>query len=84
MSDIKTLRKQIKNVVQALLPEILRGEAMEAIRKENLKTLIKMQTDVQASLKEINDRSKDLQSFIMRSVAPKTPSAPVEGVKVIE
>lgn len=80
-SNLKQLRGQIRIIVKEILPEILTTEVVAAIERV-------ISTKVDARLNNIDDRQKDLQSFMVRqraqaiaqSVAPKpeeeTPVAP--------
>lgn len=70
--DVKELRKQLRNIVRELLPELLSQEQSTAIKKE-LQVQIedrlkKIDQHVQDSMKSIDSRSKDVQAYIMRQI----------------
>lgn len=83
MSDknIKLIRKQIRNVVQELLPEIMKKEVFvesyDRVQKEVASRLTFIEGQVKNSLKEMDDRSKDMQGFVMRQVLASTAPQPV-------
>jgi hypothetical protein len=58
----KDIRKQVRNVCQELLPELMKSEMIAALKKENAEILAK-----------IEQQNKDLMSFVIRSFsqAPK-------------
>lgn len=74
--DIKTVRKQIRNVCQELLPTILADvlgqDLMEKLKKENA-NLINARCEVideyvKTNLGKQDKRSKDVQGFLMGQV----------------
>lgn len=65
-SQVKELRKQIRNVVQELLPEILTAELFQQLAKTNQEVLSRIKRDIEKTLSDIDGRQKDVQSFIMR------------------
>ena len=74
MSDYpKILRKQLKNIVdeefKAQVQNNMFQELVKQITAENAKRWEKIETHIKETLKGIDDRAKDVQSFIMREVA---------------
>lgn len=68
-SDIKLIRKQIKNVVQQILPEIITKEMQTALYKE-LSTLINGRLGaISSDLKQYMDNLKDK----FKTAAAETP-----------
>lgn len=67
--NFKTLRKQARNIIQELIPSLLQNELVDAVHKklaESINTkLNKMNTSVEAQLKEIQDRQKDIQAYVV-------------------
>lgn len=66
MSDknLKDLRKQVRNVVKEVLPEILGNELVKEIE-------YKLRQEINARLNLIDDRQKDIQSYVVRqSISP--------------
>lgn len=89
MSDknLKDIRKQIRNVVQELLPALLQTEVFQSLysnlQAQNRIQLEGIEKNIKDTLKDMNDRSKDVQSFIMREIqaelsksAQNIPSVP--------
>lgn len=74
MSDPKFVRKQIKNVIQAMLPELLNEELLSHLKvviDAKLKEIYTKNTEV---LKAIDERSKALQHYTLRqkqNIKPK-------------
>lgn len=72
MSDAKTIRKQIRNVAQELLPEALSNEVIQSIeaslRKQISAELEALKENVAATLQRMDERSKDVQTFILNNV----------------
>jgi archaellum biogenesis ATPase FlaH len=70
--DLKDLRKQLRNVTKEILPEVLQAELVNNI-KENLDKYIKLELeqlkqDVISTMARIEERSKDVQTFILNHV----------------
>jgi len=70
MSNVKELRKQIRNVVQDLVPALLQAEVGEALRKDLSRQiqarLDVMMEEIRNTLRAIEDQSKDIQSYVVR------------------
>ncbi len=76
--NIKLIRAQIKNVVQGLLPNLLQEELAVKITKD-INVLVddrlnKLAEAVQSKMEEINERSKDVQTYILRQTAQGAPT----------
>lgn len=56
----KDIRKQIRNVAQEILPELLSQEAIVALEKRLVER-------VAEQLNRIEQNQKDMQSFVLRS-----------------
>lgn len=74
--DAKDLRKQLRNICQELLAEALTKELQEAVYKRVAAEIdgkvATLSTAVHNKLKEIDDRSKTLQSYLVReTLQPK-------------
>lgn len=72
-SSVKTIRKQLRNVCQELLPTVLKSELYLSIQKE-LSSIVNKRLDaidayVRDQLKEIQDRSIETQSYVVRNMA---------------
>lgn len=72
MSDVKLLRKQLRNVVQEQLPALLKAELSEAISKELTAAqngrLDKIEAFCQDQLGKMDKRAKAVQGFMMNQV----------------
>jgi cell division protein ZapA (FtsZ GTPase activity inhibitor) len=74
--EIKAMRGQLRQIAKEILPEVLAGELFAALQKEQAARLTEIARMVTERLNQIEERSKDVQSFIMREVANK--SAPTK------
>lgn len=88
MSDkqYKRLRKAIKNVTQDLLPQILVNETVAAIEK-TVTAHVNQRLDgitqhVKTTLDKIDERSKDVQSYVVRN-APIEQAPQASPIDVI-
>jgi hypothetical protein len=90
--NVKLLRKQVRNVVKELFPQILNNELVEAVHKklaENINgRLTAMGNKIEKELEEINTRSKDVQAYVVSRIgtptAPPIPSGPLPAEPAIE
>lgn len=75
MSDAKLVRGQLRQIAKEILPEVLAAELFVKLQEENRARLNEIALMVTDRLNEIESRSKDVQSYIMRefanSAAPK-------------
>lgn len=81
--NVKELRAQVRNVTQELLPELLQSEVFKdlysRLQNEMLIKLTEIELNIKTVLGQIDDRSKNVQTFIMNQIqaamveAPKTP-----------
>lgn len=86
MSDkqYKMIRKQLRNVVQEILPEVLGGDLFANLQKENSGRLDAITAEVRNTLKQLDDRSKAVQDYIMRQVELAQVPAKTEAPAVTE
>lgn len=68
MSNPKELRKQLRNVVQEILPEILTKEVISVIQAELNKKILEIETSTKKTMHEMNERHKDTMGYLVRSV----------------
>lgn len=77
--NTKLIRKQIKNVVQSLLPEVFNAETTKAMEKVLItrmdSRLAELTGKIQTALQTMDERSKDIQQYVIRNTG--VPSAPV-------
>lgn len=75
MSDAKVIRGQVRQVVKEVMPEILRAEITEQVRKELTAKFDRRFTELakhlQATMDAIEQRSKDVQAYVVRQSANK-------------
>lgn len=66
----KDIRKQLRNVVLALLPEVLTRELEEALYKKLLSDMNArmdlIANNAKETLEKIDQRSRDVQSYVVR------------------
>jgi len=77
-ANIKALRGQVRQIVKELLPEVLHAEAVNRLNKDltnkvdnRLEGITKL---VKTTLDQLDQRSKDMQSYVVRNVG--VPTAP--------
>jgi hypothetical protein len=89
MSDkqYKLIRKQLRNVVQGILPEMLHNELVKAVQDEATNMINKrveaLSQNLTKALENIDQRSKDVQSYLIRNTTA-IPAAAVEAAKSAE
>lgn len=76
--EVKQVRGQIRQIIKELMPEILKGETLVAANKD-LTKLINARLDaltahVQESLKVMDERSKEISSYMVRNTVPQAPA----------
>ena len=64
-NNSKELRGQLRQIAKEMLPELLASEVYRLV-EEKLK---EVQGSINETLKKMDDRSKDVQSYVMRQVA---------------
>ncbi len=73
--DAKTLRKQIRNVLQEVGKEVLTSEVGESVEKKLLESmnarLDQIDKYCQSSLEKQDKRAKQIQSFVLQEVTGK-------------
>lgn len=77
--QVKILRGQVRQAVQEILPDILKEVLAESFHKklsdEAAGRLVLVEELVKNTLNKIDERSKDIQSFMLR--AATMPEVPV-------
>lgn len=77
MSEAKLIRKQLRNVVQEALPETLSQELVAAIQKQLAaqldQRLSAIAKHIQSTLDQLDQRSKDMQAYMIRQSARTAP-----------
>lgn len=67
--EIKAIRGQLRQITKDLLPEVMAGELFVKLQEEQRARLTELARMVNERLDQIESRSKDVQSYIMREVA---------------
>lgn len=74
--NVKDIRKQLRNVAQELLPDVLKQELFTAMSEQiekNLREIFGARLEgindsIMSQLKQMDERSKDLQQFMLNQV----------------
>jgi CheY-specific phosphatase CheX len=74
--ELKAMRGQLRQIAKEILPEVLAGELFAALQKEQAARLTEIAKMVTTRLDQIETRSKDVQSYIMREMANSTAPKP--------
>lgn len=78
----KELRKSLRNVVQEILPELLTKELESALYKTLEARVKKLEDDVKAELKVMQERHKSTMDYLVRQVSqPASAPAPKSDPK---
>lgn len=77
--EAKLIRGQLRQIAKEILPEVMAGELFVKMQEENVKRLNEIAKMVNDRLNEIDSRSKDVQSYIMREVANAAAPKPTQG-----
>lgn len=64
---MKDLRKQLRNVVKEILPEILTQEQYLELKKHIDKNIKNIEKIVKDSMHEMNNRQKDTLDYLVRN-----------------
>lgn len=67
--QVKELRKQLRNVVEEILPEVLKSSAVDAIMDEVGKRMKGIEDHVKQIMGEMNERNKDTNGYLIRQAA---------------
>lgn len=70
--ELKAMRGQLRQIAKEMLPEALASEIFVTLQKEQVARLNEIAKMVTERLDQIESRSKDVQSYIMREVANKS------------
>lgn len=65
--DIKLIRKQLKNVLEDILPSTLTEMQFELLNKKIDDRLNQITEDTNATMREMNTRHKETMGFLVRS-----------------
>lgn len=76
MSDIKVIRGQLRQIAKEILPEVLSAEMETKIMKHVDTRLDYMTNMIKSTLDQLDRRSKDMQSYVVRNVG--VPTKPPE------
>ena len=71
--EIKQIRGQVRQIVKEILPEALQSELGSAIRRDVFKQLDAAVKQIQEVLKQIDQRSKDTQGYLIRQTLKTKP-----------
>lgn len=66
-SNVKDIRKQVRNVVQEVLPGVMTQEMYVKLLTSMNERMDALEAQVKAKMQEIEERSKDVQSYLIRS-----------------
>jgi hypothetical protein len=77
--EIKQIRGQIRQVVRDILPEVLNSEMGDSLRKDLFKRLDDAVRQIQEVLKQVDQRSKDVQGYMIRQTLKPASVGVVEG-----
>jgi hypothetical protein len=76
--EIKEVRKQLRKIVEDLLPQILNDAFVKSIDKTvnaNLDTrLAEITKHVAATLDKLDKRSQEINSYVVRNTVPHAPT----------
>ena len=80
--DVKLIRGQVRQIIKEVLPEVLTQELTQAILKDVMARLELSEKLIKSTLEEMNNRSKDVMSYVVRQSAVTQPlSLPEESKK---
>ncbi len=74
-SDAKMLRGQLRNLFKEMQPTVFDEEAMKALNKRIDERLNQIEQYVKSAMTEMNERSKETQSYVVRNLALATVQA---------
>lgn len=81
---IKALRGQVRQIVQDLLPEIIKTEFVADLHRKVAEQVDKRLDNLmaynRAALETIDKRSKDVEAYVVRETARSAPKATEEVV----
>ena len=68
-NDAKVMRKQLRNITQDVLPELLRSEVFKGLysqlEAEMKKELNRIHAEITDSILRIDERSRDIQQYLL-------------------
>lgn len=75
--NVKQVRGQVRQIIKELLPEILGSEVINTIEQKLTKQatarLELITKNVQDTMKQIDDRAKDVQAYLVRQTTTAAP-----------
>jgi Fe-S cluster biosynthesis and repair protein YggX len=74
--EAKVIRGQLRQLVPALLEEEVCKAIYAKLHKENVERWGRIETMIKEKLSQIDNRAKDVQSYIMREVANASTPPP--------
>lgn len=78
----KDIRKQVRNVMQEVMPSLLQEIAKETMYKDlraHIDSQLRaLEQQVKLTLTNIDDRAKDLQSLMLREMVARNTPPPAE------
>lgn len=74
--EIKAIRGQLRQIAKEMLPEVMAAELFVKLQEEQRARLTEIAKMVTERLDQIESRSKDVQSFIMREAVNNTTPKP--------
>ena len=78
--QVKDIRKQLRNVVQEMLPGVTSQEMYVQLSKVINERLDQISKHINSTLETIDQRSKDVQTYVIRQSAQNQPvPQPVES-----
>lgn len=81
MSNPKELRKQLRNVVQELLPDLLNSEQHAVLKKHIDLRISELEKHVKKVLADLDERHRDTMSYLVRNVSTSVPTPKTEENK---
>lgn len=86
--QIKEIRGQVRQIVQDVLPGVFTAELQTALYKQiSGELMAKLQVidqELKRQLQTIDERAKDVQSFLMREVVNNSKAKPAEEIPISE
>ncbi len=77
-TNSKDLRKQLRNITQEILPELMKSEMFTQLQQENRDRLELIAADVKKALADIAQRQRDVQSMLLRDAYANVKTQPAE------
>lgn len=68
-TNAKDIRKQIRNVLQENLGDLLTKEVVDAITKQMNERITALEKDVKEQMHKMNERHKEVMGYLVRQVS---------------